>query len=443
MAKKKNSEVNNNIAIQDSINTLDTIEVFGAREHNLKNIDISIPKNKLVVFTGVSGSGKSSLAFDTIYNEGQRRYMESFSAYARQFLGDMERPDVDKITGLSPVISIEQKTTNKNPRSTVGTVTEVYDFLRLLYARIGEAYSYNTGKKMVKFSEEEIVENIFQKFDGKKISLLAPIVRGRKGHYRELFEEIRKKGFLKVRVDGEVMDLTPKLQVDRYKIHDIEVVIDRLAVSNDMKVRISQSVQQTLKMGKDLMFLLINDSNTVVQYSKQLMCIETGISYEEPSPNAFSFNSPYGACPVCKGLGNVYAIDINTVVPDYAKTVNEGGIVPLGEERDASVFQQVKAFSKKNKISLDKPLKDLTTEQINLLLYGDQSISSSLELDMNDENIPNEYTGSYEGIIPMLKRWFTSTQSNEGLKSWVEKFMELSTCTTCNGARLRTRKFVV
>jgi excinuclease ABC subunit A len=407
------------------------------REHNLKNIDISIPKNKLVVFTGVSGSGKSSLAFDTIYNEGQRRYMESFSAYARQFLGDMERPDVDKITGFSPVISIEQKTTNKNPRSTVGTVTEVYDFLRLLYARIGEAYSYNTGKKMVKFSEEEIVENIFQKFDGKKISLLAPIVRGRKGHYRELFEEIRKKGFLKVRVDGEVMDLTPKLQVDRYKIHDIEVVIDRLAVSNDMKVRISQSVQQTLKMGKDLMFLLINDSNTVVQYSKQLMCIETGISYEEPSPNAFSFNSPYGACPVCKGLGNVYAIDINTVVPDYAKTVNEGGIVPLGEERDASVFQQVKAFSKKNKISLDKPLKDLTTEQINLLLYGDQSISSSLELDMNDENIPNEYTGSYEGIIPMLKRWFTSTQSNEGLKSWVEKFMELSTCTTCNGARLK------
>jgi excinuclease ABC subunit A len=437
MAKKKNSEVSNNIAVQDSINTLDTIEVFGAREHNLKNIDISIPKNKLVVFTGVSGSGKSSLAFDTIYNEGQRRYMESFSAYARQFLGDMERPDVDKITGLSPVISIEQKTTNKNPRSTVGTVTEVYDFLRLLYARIGEAYSYNTGKKMVKFSEEEIVENIFQKFDGKKISLLAPIVRGRKGHYRELFEEIRKKGFLKVRVDGEVMDLTPKLQVDRYKIHDIEVVIDRLAVSNDMKVRISQSVQQTLKMGKDLMFLLINDSNTVVQYSKQLMCIETGISYEEPSPNAFSFNSPYGACPVCKGLGNVYAIDINTVVPDYAKTVNEGGIVPLGEERDASVFQQVKAFSKKNKISLDKPLKDLTTEQINLLLYGDQSISSSLELDMNDENIPNEYTGSYEGIIPMLKRWFTSTQSNEGLKSWVEKFMELSTCTTCNGARLK------
>lgn len=437
MAKKKNSNINTLESSNHLSYELDHIEVFGAREHNLKNLDISIPKNKLVVFTGVSGSGKSSLAFDTIYNEGQRRYMESFSAYARQFLGDMERPDVDKITGLSPVISIEQKTTNKNPRSTVGTVTEVYDFLRLLYARIGEAYSYNTGKKMVKFSEEEIVENIYQKFKGKKISLLAPLVRGRKGHYRELFEEIRKKGFLKVRVDGEVMDLTPKLQVDRYKIHDIEVVIDRLAVTDDMKVRISQSVQQTLKMGKDLMFLLINDNNTLVQYSKQLMCIETGISYEEPSPNAFSFNSPYGACSVCKGLGNVYAIDLGTVIPDTSKTVNEGGIVPLGEERDASIFQQVKAFSKKNKINLDKPLNQLPKEQLDLLLYGDQNISSSLALDMDDENIPNEYTGSYEGIIPMLKRWFTSTHSNEGLKTWVEKFMELSTCTSCNGTRLR------
>src|SRR4051812_25056886 len=260
------------------------IEVFGAREHNLKNIDIRIPKNKLVVFTGVSGSGKSSLAFDTLYNEGQRRYMESFSAYARQFIGDMERPDVDKITGLSPVISIEQKTTNKNPRSTVGTVTEIYDFLRLLYARIGEAYSYNTGKRMVKFSEEEIVMNIFEKFEDKKISLLAPLVRGRKGHYRELFEDIRKKGYLKVRVDGEVMDLVPRMQIDRYKIHDIEVVIDRMAVTDDMKLRLSQSVQKTLQLGKDLMFLLVNDNDKVVQYSKQLMCEDTGISYEEPSP---------------------------------------------------------------------------------------------------------------------------------------------------------------
>src|SRR6476660_3647201 len=252
------------------------IEVFGAREHNLKNIDIQIPKNKLVVFTGVSGSGKSSLAFDTIYNEGQRRYMESFSAYARQFIGDMERPDVDKITGLSPVISIEQKTTNKNPRSTVGTITEIYDFFRLLYARVAEAYSYNTGKKMVKFSEEEIVLNIFEKFKNKKITLLAPIVRGRKGHYRELFEDIRKKGFLKVRVDGEVKDITAKMQVDRYKIHDIEVVIDRLAVTEDMRVRLSQSVQKTLQMGKELMFMLINDSDRLVQCSKQLMCEDTG-----------------------------------------------------------------------------------------------------------------------------------------------------------------------
>ena len=298
-------------SISTTKNTSDTfIEVIGAREHNLKNIDISLPKNKLVVFTGVSGSGKSSLAFDTIYNEGQRRYMESFSAYARQFVGDMERPDVDKITGLSPVISIEQKTTNKNPRSSVGTITEIYDFLRLLFARASDAYSFNTGKKMVKFSEEEIVQSIFEKFNNKKISLLAPLVRGRKGHYRELFEDIRKKGFLKVRVDGEVMDLTSKMQVDRYKIHDIEVVVDRLQVSEDMKLRLSQSVQKTLQLGKDLLFLLVNDQNTVTQYSKQLMCLDTGVSYEEPSPNAFSFNSPYGACPVCKGLGNVYQINM-------------------------------------------------------------------------------------------------------------------------------------
>ncbi|MEQ1623332.1 MAG: excinuclease ABC subunit UvrA, partial [Sediminibacterium sp.] len=349
--------------------SLESIEVFGAREHNLKNIDISIPKNKLVVFTGVSGSGKSSLAFDTIYNEGQRRYMESFSAYARQFMGDMERPDVDKITGLSPVISIEQKTTNKNPRSTVGTVTEVYDFMRLLFARIGEAYSYNTGKKMVKFSEEEIVENIVERFSNKKISLLAPLIRGRKGHYRELFEDIRKKGYLKVRVDGEIMDLTPKLQVDRYKIHDIEVVVDRLAVTPDMKVRLSQSVQQTLKTGKDLLFLLVNDSNKLVQYSKQLMCEDTGISYEEPSPNAFSFNSPYGACPTCKGLGNVYSISMEAVLPDPSLSVKAGGIAPLGEQRDAHIFRSVEALAKKHKINLDKPIKDLPTASLNMLLY--------------------------------------------------------------------------
>jgi excinuclease ABC subunit A len=362
--------------------------------------------------------------------------MESFSAYARQFMGDMERPDVDKITGLSPVISIEQKTTNKNPRSTVGTVTEVYDFLRLLYARIGEAYSYNTGKKMIKFSEEEIVENIFTKHAKQKISLLAPLIRGRKGHYRELFEDIRKKGFLKVRVDGEIMDLTPKLQVDRYKIHDIEVVIDRLQVTPDMKVRLSQSVQQTLKMGKDLLFLLLNDSGKTIQYSKQLMCEDTGISYEEPSPNAFSFNSPYGACPTCKGLGNVYTIDMEAVIPDINLSVKEGGIAPLGIQRDAYMFRNVEVLAKKHKINLDKAIKDLPAASLNILLYGNTE-GSSLELEnIEDDIASNPYEGEFEGIIPMLKRWFVGVNS-EGLREWVEQFMQLKTCTACNGQRLK------
>src|SRR5215203_931641 len=343
------------------------IEVFGAREHNLKNIDISIPKNKLVVITGISGSGKSSLAFDTIFAEGQRRYMETFGAYARQFMGEMERPDVDKITGLSPVISIEQKTTNKNPRSTVGTVTEVYDFLRLLYARASEAYSYNTGRKMVKWSEEEIVNNIFKRFANKKISLLAPLVRGRKGHYRELFEEMRKKGFVKVRIDAEIKDLVPKMQVDRYKIHDIELVVDRLKVEQEFRTRISQSVQQSLKMGKDLMFVALEGAEAAkggakpdpVAYSRQLMCEDTGISYEEPSPNAFSFNSPYGACPTCKGLGQVYTVDMKAIIPDHNLTINEGAIAPLGGEREAYIFRQVQILSRKNKFSLDKPINEM------------------------------------------------------------------------------------
>ena len=430
MAKKSNRE-------QETVMPdYESIEVFGARVHNLKNIDISIPKNQLVVITGISGSGKSSLAFDTIYAEGQRRYMETFGAYARQFIGDMERPDVDKITGLSPVISIEQKTTNKNPRSTVGTVTEIYDFLRLLFARIGEAYSYNTGKRMVKWSEEEIVDNIFQKYKGKKIALLAPLVRGRKGHYRELFEDVRKKGYLKVRVDGEVKDITPKMQVDRYVIHDIELVVDRLQVTDELKSRLSQSVQQTLKLGKDLMFLLVDDSK-FIQYSKLLMCEDTGLSYEEPSPNAFSFNSPYGACNTCKGLGNIYTIDIDLVLADKELSVKEGGIAPLGEERNASVFQQVEAFAKKHKINLGKPIKELPQNQLELLLYGDKGISSSLETDMSDETIPHEYTGSYEGIIPMLKRWFISTNSTEALREWVGNFMKLADCPSCKGARLK------
>jgi excinuclease ABC subunit A len=443
-----------------SINHNNFIEVIGAREHNLKNIDIVIPKNKLVVFTGVSGSGKSSLAFDTIYNEGQRRYMESFSAYARQFLGDMERPDVDKISGLSPVISIEQKTTNKNPRSTVGTITEVYDFLRLLFASIGEAYSYNTGQKMVKFTEEEIVANIYKRFLDKKISILAPIVRGRKGHYRELFEEIRKKGFLKVRVDGEIIDLTPKLQVDRYKIHDIEVVVDRLEVSNDMKVRLSQSVQQALKMGKDLMFVAINSipinkanssaeksflkddaaaSGEVAMYSRQLMCLSTGISYEEPSPNAFSFNSPYGACSTCKGLGNVYAISLESIIPDYSKSIADGAIVPLGQEREAFYYKQIENLAKQKKFKLDIPLNKIPQNFLNLIIYGNEDGSIEEILDFSEENITAINTSKdseFEGVVPMLKRWFAGT-SSDAIKDWAEKFMELKPCNSCEGARLK------
>ncbi|HEV7621232.1 MAG TPA: excinuclease ABC subunit UvrA, partial [Flavisolibacter sp.] len=421
------------------------IEVFGAKEHNLKNIDIAIPKNKLVVITGISGSGKSSLAFDTIYAEGQRRYMETFGAYARQFIGEMERPDVDKITGLSPVISIEQKTTNKNPRSTVGTVTEVYDFLRLLYARASEAYSYNTGKKMVRWSEDEIVNNIYKRFDGFKISILAPLVRGRKGHYRELFEEVRKKGFLKVRVDGEVKDLTPKMQLDRYKIHDIELVVDRLKVTKDMRTRISQSVQQALKLGKDLMFVSFESDGAKsslskygeAAYSRQLMCEDTGISYEEPSPNSFSFNSPYGACPTCKGLGQVYTIDMKAIIPDDSLSINEGGIAPLGVEREAYIFRQVQTLSKKNKFSLDKPIRDLPEKALNLVLYGKETGLSGDELQFDDETLDgNVYAGEFEGVVIQVKRWF-ATSTSEAIQRWAESFMQLTTCKTCNGARLK------
>lgn len=410
----------------------ESIEVFGARVHNLKDVDISIPKNRLVVITGISGSGKSSLAFDTIYAEGQRRYMETFGAYARQFIGDMERPDVDKITGLSPVISIEQKTTNKNPRSTVGTVTEIYDFLRLLFARVGEAYSYNTGKRMVKWSEDEIVDNIIRKFSSRKISLLAPLVRGRKGHYRELFEDVRKKGFLKVRVDGEIKDLNPKMQVDRYKIHDIELVIDRLQVSKELRSRLSQSVQQTLKLGKDLMFLHV-DEKQIVQYSRQLMCEDTGISYEEPSPNSFSFNSPYGACPVCKGLGTKFHISLDAIIPDDSLTISEGGIAPLGEEREAWVYRQAKEFAKKNKISFDTPISKLSKKSLNTLLYGNEE---GLEIDADFGEMKYDPYGPYEGIVNMLKRWFNNGYS-EGLRDWAEAYMELRPCDSCNGTRLK------
>jgi excinuclease ABC subunit A len=477
--KKKDEKNGSEVSFPDEV-----IEVLGAREHNLKNIDIIIPKNKLVVITGISGSGKSSLAFDTIYAEGQRRYMETFGAYARQFIGEMERPDVDQITGLSPVISIEQKTTNKNPRSTVGTVTEVYDFLRLLFARASEAYSYNTGKKMVKWSEDEIVNNIFKRFDGSKITLLAPLVRGRKGHYRELFEEVRKKGFLKVRVDGEIKDLAPKMQVDRYKIHDIELVVDRLQVTKDLRTRISQSVQQALKLGKDLMFVTPSDSpeakslpfasagergttdpqGQVKQksskeikapqtsepvsagkapatkgeavYSRQLMCEDTGISYEEPSPNSFSFNSPYGACPTCKGLGQVYTVDMKAIIPDDSLSINDGGIAPLGGEREAYIFRQVQTLSKKMKFSLDKPLKELSQKTLNFLLYGKEEVTEN-ELQYDDETIDeNVYSGEFEGVINQVKRWF-ATSTSEAIQRWAEGFMELTTCQTCSGTRLK------
>ena len=453
------------------------IEVFGAKEHNLKNVDISIPKNKLVVITGISGSGKSSLAFDTIFAEGQRRYMETFGAYARQFIGEMERPDVEKITGLSPVISIEQKTTNKNPRSTVGTVTEIYDFLRLLYARASEAYSYNTGKKMVRWSEDEIVNNIMKRFDGAKISLLAPLVRGRKGHYRELFEEVRKKGFLKVRVDGEIKDLAPKMQVDRYKIHDIELVVDRLKVSKDMRTRISQSVQQSLKLGKDLMFVIAHpdlpggkatdtkaplkqksrkntessqsevdekvfhppgeQEGASATYSRALMCEDTGLSYEEPSPNSFSFNSPYGACSTCKGLGQVYTVDMAAIIPDDSLSINDGGIAPLGGEREAYIFRQVQQLSRKEKFSLDKPLKDLPEKALNLVLYGKTDGITNDELQYNDEELDTAvYDGAFEGVVNQVKRWF-ATSTSEAIQRWAEGFMELTTCKTCNGTRLK------
>jgi excinuclease ABC subunit A len=417
---------------------MEYIDVQGAREHNLKNIDIRIPKNRLVVFTGVSGSGKSSLAFDTLYNEGQRRYMESFSAYARQFLGDMERPDVDRVTGLSPVISIEQKTTNKNPRSTVGTVTEIYDFFRLLFARTGEAFSYHTGKKMVKFSEEEIIQNIFEKYTGEKLTILAPVIRGRKGHYRELFEEIRKKGFLKVRVDGEIKDLTPRMQLDRYKVHDIEIVIDRLPLENDYRLRLSQGIQLALKTGKDLLFILLNNQKQMIQYSKQLMCEDTGISYEEPSPNSFSFNSPYGACTQCKGLGAVYAINMDAVIPDWTVSVKNGAIAPLGEERDAYIYRQVQTLARQKKLNLEKPINELDKRSLNLLLYANENGSNEEIIDFDEQQVSSDwYKGPYEGIIPMVKRWFGASNMSDGIREWAEQFMILNTCPSCMGARLK------
>lgn len=410
----------------------DAIVVSGAREHNLKDLDIRIPKNQLVVITGISGSGKSSLAFDTLYAEGQRRYMETFGAYARQFMGDMERPDVDRITGLSPVIAIEQKTTNKNPRSTVGTVTEVYDFLRLLFARAGQAFSYETGKPMVKWSEEEIVQNIFSTCLGKKITVLAPLVRGRKGHYRELFEEWRKRGFVKMRVDGEIREMTARMQLDRYVIHDIELVVDRMQVSDDLRPRLSASVQQALKLGKRLLFVL-TEQDKLIQYSRQLMCEDTGLSYEEPSPNAFSFNSPYGACPVCKGLGVQHQVSMEKLMPDTSLSISEGGIAPLGEARDAWVYKQAQELARQHKISLQKPLSELSKAQLNILLYAN-SEGKPAEIDFADAKF--DASAPFEGVVNVLLRWYASPYS-DSIREWAEDFMEVRPCEACEGTRLK------
>ncbi len=412
---------------------IEYLHIYGAREHNLKNVDVSIPRNKFVVITGISGSGKSSLAFDTIYAEGQRRYIESFSAYARQFLGGLERPEVDKITGLSPVISIEQKTTNKNPRSTVGTITEVYDFLRLLFARMGEAYSYTSGKKMVRYDEKQILDHIKTNFEGKKIIVLAPLVRGRKGHYRELFEKIRKQGFLKVRIDGEIEDIAPKMQVDRYKIHDIEAVIDRLEVTEAFEDRLNKSLQQAMEMGNGLLMLQDHETGEVSMFSKLLMDPESGLSYEDPSPNSFSFNSPYGACPTCNGLGSMPTIDMEMVLPDQNLSINTGGIAPLGEVRDNYVFRELRKMVKKHDFTLSMPVKDIPAPLLNLILYGDEDGSDTFK---KTTAMERRYSSDFEGVINMVRRSYEES-SSDSIRRWAEEFMTIVTCPSCNGARLK------
>lgn len=407
------------------------LEVFGARVHNLKNIDVSFPRNQLVVITGLSGSGKSSLAFDTIYAEGQRRYMETFSAYSRQFLGGMERPDVDKISGLSPVISIEQKTTSKNPRSTVGTITEIYDFLRLLYARIGEAYSYVTGKKMERMSDDEITDRILNEFNGEGIYVLAPVVKGRKGHYRELFEQIRKQGYTKVRVDGEILDIAPKMQVDRYKIHDIEIVVDRIIVEKDSRKRLFTSIGQALKTAKGII-KIANKENKEQFFSRYLMDAESGISYDEPQPNTFSFNSPYGACPKCDGLGYIYEIDKKIVIPDRSQSIQKGGIIPLGPVKDSWNFAVLKAVSKKYDFALTTPIDKLPEELIDNLLFGEEE-PINLTVSYGSYGA-REYKVQFAGIFKMLEEMSAKySDDTQGL----DEFRTQVVCPECHGARLK------
>ncbi len=408
----------------------DVIEIVGAREHNLKNISVSFPRNKLVVITGISGSGKSSLAFDTIYAEGQRRYMESFSAYARSFMGNLERPDVDKINGLSPVISIEQKTTSRNPRSTVGTVTEIYDFMRLLFARAGEAFSYINGEKMVRQSEDQILDSLLTHFKNKKLVLLAPIVKGRKGHYRELFQQILKSGYSKVRVDGDVQEITAKMQVDRYKIHDIEIVVDRIVGDDKDRARIGQSINKSLKEGKGIM-MVMEENGKVHHFSKFLMDPKTGLAYDEPAPNTFSFNSPYGACPTCNGLGQIEEITEASVIPDKSLSISRGGILPLGEYRDIWIFKKIESILKRYKATLSTPIKDIPKDVIQIMLYGDD-----VPVAVSSVKYPGtEWNTKFEGIISFLEK--QRDEGSEAIKKWVEDFTIVKTCPECHGMRLK------
>ena len=412
------------------------IEVFGARVHNLKNVDITIPRNSLTVFTGLSGSGKSSLAFDTIFAEGQRRYIETFSAYARNFLGNMERPEVDKITGLSPVISIEQKTTNKNPRSTVGTTTEIYDYLRLLFARAGEAYSYMSGEKMVKYTEEKVVDMIMSDYQDRKIYILSPLVRNRKGHYRELFEQMRRKGYLYIRVDGEVQELTRGMKVDRYKNHNIEVVIDKMKLggteNNTLRERLAKTVSTAMKQGEGLIMILDNERNEAKYFSKRLMDPVTGIAYKDPAPNIFSFNSPEGACPQCKGLGVIDEIDLKKVIPDDKQDIYSGAIVPLGKYKNQMIFWQIDALLKKHNCDLKTPIKDIPKEAMDEVLYGSlEKLKIAKEL----VHTTSDYFVSFDGIIKYLRTVMENDDSSAG-KKWADQFIAEAQCPECHGHRL-------
>ena len=408
------------------------INVWGARVHNLKNIDVEIPRNSLTVITGLSGSGKSSLAFDTIFAEGQRRYIETFSAYARNFLGGMERPDVDKITGLSPVISIEQKTTNKNPRSTVGTTTEIYDFLRLLFARAGKAYSYSTGEEMVKYTEEQVVEMIVRDYRGKRIFILAPIVKSRKGHYRELFESMRKKGYLNARVDGVVTEITTGMKVDRYKNHDIEIVIDKLPVNEKDSERLRKSVATAMKAGDGLIMILEKDTDTVKYFSKRLMCPTTGIAYSDPAPNLFSFNSPQGACQRCKGLGFINQIDMRKVIPDTKTSIHEGAIIPLGKYKNQMIFWQIDAILKNYDLSLKTPVCDIPEEAMNEILYG---TLGNVRIDKDIIHASSDYFVAFDGVVKYLKNMIENDES-AAIQKWADQFMAITECPECQGRRL-------